>query len=139
MLGKDIVKWFTNHPVLNAHFKGVFAADEIPKLQGKLQHRTLAVINTDVLSGAGRHWYVVANFNKLIGRCNYGYSQPVKQFSFLQEVFDSLGSSQEKVEERLGELVGGRVVDLNTTKVQPDESLLCGSYCLYWASNLSVV
>jgi hypothetical protein len=74
MLGKDIVTWFTNHPVLNPHFKGVFAADEISRLKGKLKHRTLAVINTDNLSGDGRHWYVVANFDKLIGRCNYGHS-----------------------------------------------------------------
>jgi hypothetical protein len=116
MLGEDIKEFFTAHPVLNNHFKGVYAADEIGLL--KLQNRNVAVINTDRLSGSGQHWYLVA---RLEGKL---------------ELFDSLGVSEETVEERLRPLLRGprRACYFNTEAVQPPDSKNCGWYACYWAS-----
>jgi hypothetical protein len=113
MLGSDIERYFKEHPLLRAHFLGVFAADQVHRL--KLRNRTAAVVNTDSLEGDGKHWWCLL---RLEGKL---------------ELFDSLGVSPAEIDERLG-----RNCYFNSSPVQSDQSILCGQFCLYFVRALKV-
>lgn len=95
------------------YFAGIFSADNIPKT---LKNRHFFIINTDIESGPGKHWYTIVRLNNLI------------------ECFDSLGVKQ-KHKDFLCEhfnVKGITHITFNTTQVQPSYSLLCGQYVLYF-------
>jgi len=48
---------------------------------------------------------------------------------FLPEVFDPLGTTQQEVIERLG---NKKYFYFNSSPVQPEDSVDCGVYCIYW-------
>ena len=68
MLGADIKQFFLSHPNLRRHFKGVFAADQTWRWSLKLKNRTAVVVNTDSLSGPGKHWYTVLKLENRLGK-----------------------------------------------------------------------
>ena len=51
MLGAEIESHFQDHPLLNRHFVGVLAADELKN--AKFGKSSFAIVNTDVLTGGG--------------------------------------------------------------------------------------
>jgi hypothetical protein len=87
----------------------VFAADTIQSLA--LRNRCAAVVNTDRLSGAGQHWWAIARLDKKL------------------EIFDPLGVTAEEVVQRIGRK---RCFYFNATSVQPEDSVNCGLFCIYW-------
>lgn len=109
MLGAEILAFFREHPLLGRHFKGIFAADQIGSL--RLSNRSAAVVNTDSLEEEGAHWWTVSRLEDRL------------------EVFDPLGTTQEEVIERLG---NKKFFYFNASPVQPEDSVDCGVYCIYW-------
>ena len=65
MLGEEIKQFFSAHPALRRHFKGVFASDQVRLLL--LKNRTVAIVNTDSLKGDGKHWYCLAKLENRLG------------------------------------------------------------------------
>ena len=110
MRGSKIEEFFYSDKTLRRHFKGIYAKDLLFSL--KLKNKTFVLVNTDNALGTGLHWY-------LIFRLENSY-----------EMFDSLGLTEQKVKERLGD------VDrcyFNESAVQSDTSSSCGSFCKYFA------
>lgn len=70
MRGSDIQEYFEKHPILKRHFLGIYAADELRKVRRRLRNRTLAIINTDVSSGTGKHWWCLAKLENRLGKKN---------------------------------------------------------------------
>jgi hypothetical protein len=134
MRGSKIKDFFrTRHPVLDNHFRGLFAADQLKRL--RLRNKSFVIINTDRslqcrqkcvflpilyflarrLLGEGKHWYVLARLDDCL------------------ELFDPLGIDHETVEQRWGsDHVNQRRLFFNETPVQADWSKKCGEYCCYW-------
>jgi Ulp1 family protease len=110
MLGTEIEAYFKSHPILKKHFLGIFAVDQIARIN--FRHKKFAVVNTDSLSGEGIHWFLIFR------------SQTET------ECFDSLGVSKEEVQKRLGNM---RNIFFNSSAVQPSTSVNCGVYVIYFA------
>ena len=56
MQTSDFDKYFTTFPYLKKHFKGVFAINTLPKT---LKFREFCIVNTDLSSGHGIHWFLI--------------------------------------------------------------------------------
>jgi hypothetical protein len=110
MKGSEIKDFFDQRPNLSRCFRGVFAADQVRRL--RLRNRTAAVINTGVLRSHGFHWYAVIKVENRI------------------EVFDSLGTSEEEVKQRLGHFK--LKFYFNSSAVQEETSSNCGLFCCYF-------
>lgn len=68
MLGADIEAFFKGHPVLKKHYKGIYAREQVKSI--RLRNRSLAIINTDSLSGDGKHWYCLSKLENRLGNKN---------------------------------------------------------------------
>ena len=60
MQTSDFDKYFTTFPYLKKHFKGVFAINTLPK---SLKFREFCIVNTDLSSGHGIHWFLILKVN----------------------------------------------------------------------------
>jgi hypothetical protein len=160
MKGSKIKRFFRDkHPVLNRHFQGLYAADQLKTL--RLRDRQFVVVNTDRslpimrvlllliwcplrLSGIGRHWYCIAQLNGCLGNTRLSaHADSVAQLncntaSIFIEIFDPLGVTGETIQERWGKdhPNQGRRLYYNPSAVQPDFSVQCGWFCCYWVRNL---
>lgn len=95
------------------NFCGIYSSDNIPKT---LKNRHFIILNTDVKSGPGKHWYTVVR----IGDCvecfdSLGIDEPKKYFLRSNFNFDGI-----------------RFISCNITPLQPITSTLCGQYVLFF-------
>lgn len=67
MLGSEIKDYFNNHPILKKHFVGVFAADQVQTVCKRLRNKNIAVLNTDISSGIGKHWWCLLKLENKFG------------------------------------------------------------------------
>jgi len=112
MLASEILSHLQSFP-FKIHFGGIFSSDSIPK---NLRNKHFLIVNTDVKSGPGKHWYTVLRLNDSI------------------ECFDSLGIQEDKKVFICNHFSfrGIRSITYNTTQVQPSSSILCGQYVLFF-------
>ena len=113
MISTEIKLFFERYPSLKKFFLGTFSIDTVPKVI-PLNH--FLICNTDTSSGSGLHWFALFRFSKQDLEC-----------------FDSLGISQEK-KDLLTSLNFKGVSNLvfNVTQVQPNESISCGQFAVYF-------
>lgn len=94
-------------------FSGIFAADTVPR---NLKSDHFIIVNTDISTGHGIHWYAIVRLGKVI------------------ECFDSLGIKEDQKNFICTHFnfPGIRYISFNTTQVQPLSSILCGQFVLYF-------
>lgn len=93
------------------NFQGIFSADNIPS---KIEKSKFVIVNTDVSTGPGKHWYALVRLNNLI------------------ECFDSLGVTEDRKQFICSHIKQVRFVSVNLTPLQPLSSQLCGQFVLYY-------
>ena len=113
MISTEIISFFDTYPNLKKNFLGTFSIDTVPKT---IPVNHFLICNTDTSSGSGLHWFALFRFSKQDLEC-----------------FDSLGISQEK-KDLLTSLNFKGVSNLvfNVTQVQPNESISCGQFAVYF-------
>jgi len=90
-------------------YKGAFCKDVLPK---SFSENSSVVINLqDSIDGGGTHWV-----------CCYG-----------NEYFDSFGVAPPDIVKKYLEKKHSNIL-FNTSKLQQDDSVLCGYYCCYYIS-----
>jgi len=94
-------------------FCGIFASDNVPK---KLKNHGFIIVNTDVKSGPGKHWYAVVRLGDVL------------------ECFDSLGVTPQRKHFLYSHFTfrGLKHITFNITPVQPITSTQCGEFVLYY-------
>ncbi len=113
MQSSEFETYFKHFPYLNERFTGVFSIDKVPK---KLKNRHFCIVNTDIASENGSHWFTILCHSKS-----------------MYEVFDSLGINGEK-EKKLKTFLKLHpdVLEVNETQFQLNESILCGKFSIYY-------
>jgi len=117
MLSSDFIDIFSRLPNIKSEYKGTFSADKLPK---KLKQHNFAIINTDLSSGPGIHWYVMFKYS-----------------SSSLEVFDSLGIDSIKrnfLDENV-QLSSIKEIEFNTNQFQKDNTDSCGKFTVYFIVN----
>ena len=117
MISPDFANKLSQFPHVKKQFQGIFSADQLPK-QIKKNH--FIICNTDVRTGAGKHWYTVVKLEK-----------------DTLELFDSLGIDEQKkafIESHF-RLKGISKVKFNVTQVQASDTSTCGQFVLYFVIN----
>ena len=102
----EIQKYYKNEP----RFAGVFSRNNLPK---KIKDRAY-IINLDEYSNVGTHWmlYFVKK-NEIV-------------------YFDSFGLEHilNEIKEFIGEFPGNKNLKTNIFRVQEDNSIMCGYFCI---------
>lgn len=100
-------------PIISQHFKGVFAADQIPmqKLSREMGSWSI-IMNTDPLSKPGQHWVAVL---KKDNKCYF---------------FDSYGQAPTKYQPDLWKPFSR--CERNQKDYQQTLSTVCGDYCIFF-------
>ena len=94
------------------HFRGVYTRDILPK---RIFKKECGVINTDIISGIGKHWICY-------------YNDPKSKYI---EFLDSFGLSP--AQEILTYLeTSGKDIIYNSSQLQANVSTKCGYYCVYF-------
>jgi len=117
MLSTEFFKIFESFPNFKASFLGCFSADNLPK---KIKTNCFCIINTDISTGAGIHWYVIFR---------YSYRT--------LELFDSLGVDESKkdfIKQNL-KISGVKEVEYNSTQFQKNDTDTCGHFVIYFIVN----
>lgn len=117
MLSSEFYDVFKKFHCTESNFKGCFSADTIPK---KFKLNEFAVINTDIQSGQGKHWYCIFKANR-----------------FSLEVFDSLGidSFKKSFLEKHLKLPALKEIEFNSIPFQKSDTNSCGKYVCYFVIN----
>jgi len=116
MQADELRSFIDKIPPFKDHFVGIYSIDTLPS---DLKNRTFLIFNSALHNERGQHWICLCNINKKI------------------EIFDSLGSSQEKVEaiKKFCKFKNKRQFKINDTPVQSLNSSSCGLFVLYFAIN----
>ena len=112
MQGSDFHKYFDKFPELKRRFKGIFSIDTLPK---KLNYRHFLIVNTDVQSGLGKHWFSFY-------RCAKNNI----------ELFDSLSLNDEKKNLILTYCKFQQEITFNENPFQLQNTSTCGLYVIYY-------
>lgn len=106
----------TREAVTKPFFRGVYAADQVRGAQ--VTPPCLMIVNTDPQEAPGSHWLLFFFVS-----------------DHLVEMFDSLGKSVDHYSKFLTQWIRQQAqqMDVMTQRVQPEDSALCGHYCLYYA------
>jgi hypothetical protein len=113
MQSSEFEKYFKHFPNLSERFIGVFSIDKVPK---SLNYRHFCIVNTDISSEDGSHWFVILRNKK----SSY-------------EVFDSLSITSEKEHLLKNYLTfKTRFLEVNETQFQANSSTACGKFCIYY-------
>ena len=133
MLGAEIVLFVRKFRNLRRHFKGTFASDQVQARCKTLRNRSFLICNTSPSKGPGRHWFLLLKLENHFGESDVHLVEnpSLSRAVLFPEVFDSLGTSREEVQSRLG--TGVTKCFFNSSPVQPADSVLCGQFCLYFA------
>lgn len=99
------------------HFRGIFTRDILPKRMLKIE---CGIINSDTVSGIGKHW--LAYFNDPKGK----YVEFFNSFGLPpgKEILSYLESS-------------GKDIIYNSSQIQSNDSVLCGYYSVYYIKERS--
>lgn len=111
MFTNDFEKYFEGH--LSAHFKGVFAFDQIPTT---LKPSNFIICNTSNANDLGEHWFVIYRNGNTV------------------ECFDSLGINSEKLLRFNTKITfrGAKKLKYNITQVQSSSTSTCGLFCVFF-------
>ena len=114
MQGFELSHVIESFPVLNQHFKGVYAINTLPKT---LKYRQFCICNTDSSYGSGIHWFCFLRNSKTSIEC-----------------FDSLGISETKREVLKSNCYfrGVKEIIFNETQFQKSSSTSCGLFVIYF-------
>jgi hypothetical protein len=112
MLGSELTNHFKTDLAHSDQFIGILGAEEVKTALRRASNRTFCVVNVDRTSGEGTHWYCV-----------------FKHAPYCYDLMDSLGVSEEEVKSRLGKI---KSCFFNETRVQAENSALCGPFCAYF-------
>lgn len=112
MLATELINIIQNN-FFKKFFNGIFSADNLPT---KLKNNHFIIVNTDVHSGPGKHWYAVVRRDDTI-ECFDSIGVTEEQKQFLSSHFNFKGISH---------------LTFNTSQLQPLSSTLCGQYALYF-------
>ncbi|MBM3938634.1 MAG: hypothetical protein FJ333_08300 [Sphingomonadales bacterium] len=99
--------------MFKTQFEGIFSYDTIPK---HFKNRNFIIVNTDISSGPGKHWFCIVKNNGMI-ECFDSLGVTTAKQSFLRNHFAIRGITH---------------VTFNVTPVQPLDSTLCGQFVLYF-------
>lgn len=112
MLSTAFASYFNG--ALSKHYRGVFAADKIPK---GLAVKGFIICNTANSDNQGKHWFIVYRSSKSVIEC-----------------FDSLGITIEKqnVLKDNFQYPGIKKLKFNYTQVQSNETNTCGQFCIFF-------
>lgn len=108
MLSTEFEAYFKT---LSKFYLGCFSADNYPK---QLENNQFFVTNKDNSYQKGSHWLLVMLINDEI------------------QFFDSCGTSEDFVQTFL-KFRDKYVCSFNETAVQPNDSVTCGEFCIYFA------
>lgn len=114
MLSTEFSENLEKFPNLKKYCDGIFASDTLPK---SLKKDHFVICNTDLSTGPGEHWYCVLKSEKNVLEC-----------------FDSLGINEVKKEflKEKFKLKGIEEIEFNVTPLQPDDSISCGHFVLFF-------
>jgi len=117
MISAEFSQIFESFPSIEKIYLGSFPRDRVPK---NIKQNHFAIVNTDVSSGSGLHWF-----------CVFRYS------STILEVFDSLGIDDVKknVLQKSFQIRGIHEIEFNLTQFQSNDSDSCGKFVLYFIVN----
>lgn len=112
MLAHQLVKE-VERMKLDSLFDGIYSIDNFTN---KLKNKHFIIINTDISSGPGKHWFCVVKVHNVI------------------ECFDSLGikEQQKKLLCDHFSVFNNTHIIFNTTQVQSYSSVSCGQFVLYF-------
>lgn len=112
MQTSELEKLIKHFPLVNAHFKGVFALDRIPS---RLEKRFFFIFNKDESSKNGSHWLTCVHTDKndyeifdSLGTTDFNYLRPYLKFPNAEYFY-------------------------NSAKFQDSESSTCGLFASYYA------
>ena len=111
MQSSEFDNYFKFFPYLHERCSGIFSIDRVPK---KLNYRHFCIVNVDIASGVGSHWFTILRCNK----SSY-------------EVFDSLSVDLEK-EKLFKKYLKFDCLEANETQFQSNDSISCGKFCIYY-------
>ena len=97
--------------LLNNKFSGVYASDNIPKLDSNKKY---AILNLDKSNEAGSHWVAVAKHNNNL------------------YIYDSFGRPHTKIIPSLSKSGNGKILNTELDKEQEEIETNCGARCLSW-------
>jgi hypothetical protein len=112
MRGFELRDRFAQDSLLKMFFIGVLGADEVKSKLKRAKSPSFCVVNVDKTSQEGRHWYCV-------------FKDSPSNF----DVMDSLGTTLDEVQARLGKVTSCR---FNQSRVQANDSKQCGEFCYYF-------
>lgn len=114
MLSTDFPNYFKDLFHIKENFLGCFSIDTIPK---KFCNKNFAIVNTDLSSNPGQHWFVI-----------------FKSDQDEIEIFDSLGANINLLRDNFTPEQKLSVV-FNQTCVQLQRSQSCGQFVIYFIIN----
>lgn len=112
MNGSQFNEYIKHFPSIQNHFKGVFSIDLLPS---KLEIKQFCIINSDVSSGFGKHWFALLRYDKN-----------------LYELFDSLGFNDHKIFDLKRHCQITEEIVYNKTQFQKNDTNTCGNFCVYF-------
>jgi hypothetical protein len=113
MLGSEFEKYFDNFVELKKYFLGVFSIDTLPR---RIKSNFFCICNTSPSNCEGEHWFCIVKVER---NC--------------LELFDSLGVNYEKeLFYKKSLYFPEKYLTFNITQFQPNSSLNCGYFCLYF-------
>ena len=114
MNSAEFSEQLANFPEIKKHFEGTFSADNLPP---KIKKNSFIICNTDIRTGAGKHWYCIVKLSTTVLEC-----------------FDSLGIDNGKKIFLFSHLRqrGIKRIKFNVTQVQSSASDTCGWFVLYF-------
>lgn len=114
MLSVEFSEKLEKFPSLKRFYDGTCSSDTIPK---SLKKDHFIICNTDLSTGPGQHWYCV-----------------LKTENNTLECFDSLGIDHVKKEFLRNNFNFHNIdeIEYNVTSLQPDDSISCGHYVLFF-------
>ena len=111
---KDLWQALTCNPITDYYFDGIFPADALTEIKDKPE---LIICNTDPSTKPGKHWLLF-----------FFYDDKV-------DFYDSLGKDLSQYGKEFNNLVNRFANFYQSTyiRTQPENTALCGYYCLYFA------
>lgn len=114
MLSFEFSEKLEKFPHVKKLYDGTYSSDTIPKL---IKKDHFVICNTDSSTGPGQHWYCVLKSERNVLEC-----------------FDSLGIDGAKkifLKQNFN-LNGIEEIEFNITPLQPDDSISCGQFVLFF-------
>lgn len=118
LLSTHIEKVLGKNPFTKKYFRGVFAADELLKINmSRLRKPAIIVVNTDIRSKPGMHWVA--------------FYLPTPSCNAVAEYFDSMGETITTYNSQFEKFLSKYYVTYRhiSRQLQSTFSELCGHYC----------